>query len=58
MPSKKQIEAALTPCVMLTKQGTSCGKDGQLGLPAGVCAEHAVQIYRSVSKLMDLAVAP
>ncbi len=44
--------ASLVPCTMLTRQGTPCGKDGQEGLPAGVCPAHAVEIYRAVGRMV------
>lgn len=47
-----QVIASLVPCVMLTRQGTACGKDGQEGLPAGVCPEHAVEVFRAVNRMI------
>lgn len=44
----------LTACVMLTRQGEPCGKPGEAGLPAGICVEHAIAVFRSVSKLVDV----
>jgi hypothetical protein len=49
-----QVIASLVPCVMLTRDGQQCGKDGQEGLPAGVCPEHAVAIFRAVSRMVDV----
>jgi hypothetical protein len=48
-----QVIASLVPCVMLTRQGTACGKEGQEGLPAGVCPEHAIEVYRAVGRMVD-----
>jgi hypothetical protein len=38
-------------CAMLDRDGQPCGKLGQAGLPAGICAEHAVEVYRAVHRL-------
>ncbi|HEV2784682.1 MAG TPA: hypothetical protein VGX25_35305 [Actinophytocola sp.] len=52
--TKNHIDAEVTECVMLTRQGEPCGKPGEAGLPAGICAEHAVAVFRAVSKLVEL----
>lgn len=47
-PKPSRADAVVTACVVLTKQGEPCGKGGQVGLPAGVCPECAIRIYRAV----------
>lgn len=50
-PNLDRADAAITPCVMLNRDGDPCGRPGQAGLPVGICAEHAVAVYRAVNKL-------
>jgi hypothetical protein len=52
IPRKSRVDAAVTSCVMLTRDGAACGKPGQAGLPAGICPEHAIAVYRAVAKLV------
>ncbi|QRP47992.1 hypothetical protein [Amycolatopsis sp. FDAARGOS 1241] len=54
-PTRNQVEAATVPCTSLDRDGQPCGKPGQLGLPAGICPEHAIAVYRAVVRLMDKA---
>lgn len=42
------------PCTVLNRQGEPCGEPGQAGLPAGVCPAHAVEIFRAVSRMVDV----
>ncbi|EHR62644.1 hypothetical protein [Saccharomonospora cyanea] len=48
-----QSDAEITGCTMPTKQGDPCGKPGQVGLPVGICPEHALGVYRAVKQLVD-----
>jgi hypothetical protein len=41
-------------CTMLNRQGDACGEPGEAGLPSGICAAHAVEVFRAVSKLVDV----
>jgi hypothetical protein len=52
-PKVSRADATITACTMLTKQGDPCGKPGQVGLPPGVCPEHAIAIYRAVSAMIS-----
>lgn len=56
-PKPSSIEATVTPCQMLTRQGDPCGKPGDTGLPAGICPTHAVSVFRAVSKLVEIQAA-
>lgn len=49
-----RIDAEITACTMLTRYGDPCGKPGNLGLPAGVCPECAVRVFRAVSRLVEI----
>lgn len=49
---QSSVDSAITPCHLLTRQGEQCRKPGQVGLPSGVCPEHAVAIYRAVAQLI------
>lgn len=51
--STTAVLADLIGCQMLTRQGNPCGKPGDEGLPAGICSEHAVEVYRSVARMVD-----
>lgn len=48
-----QVIASFVACTVLNRQGVECGKPGHIGLPAGVCVEHALQIYRAVAHMID-----
>ena len=50
-PDLGRADARITPCVMLDRNGEPCGKPGEAGLPVGICAQHAVAVYRAVNKL-------
>lgn len=50
-PKQSTVDSTITPCQMLTRDGQPCLKPGQVGLPAGICPEHAVTVYRAVNKL-------
>jgi hypothetical protein len=52
-PKTSSVDSAVTACTMLTKQGDPCGKPGQVGLPPGICPEHAIAIYRSVAAMIS-----
>lgn len=54
LPTHRKAESAFVPCTMLTSQGDPCGKPGQVGLPPGVCAEHAIAVFRAVSKMITI----
>lgn len=56
-PKASRVDAEITPCQLLTRQGDPCGKPGQVGLPAGICVEHAIAVFRSVSKLVAVQAA-
>jgi hypothetical protein len=51
MPTFSQVTAAQVPCAMPTKDNQPCGKPGGLGLPAGICEQHAIQVYRAIVAL-------
>lgn len=44
-------ENSVTPCQMLTRDGEQCGRPGQPDLPAGICADCAIRVYRSVVRM-------
>lgn len=52
MPTQSQVIAALVPCTMPTRDSRPCGKPGKVGLPAGICAQHAIAVYRAVGRLI------
>jgi hypothetical protein len=52
MTTQGQVTAALVPCAMPTRDSEPCGKPGKVGLPAGICPEHAIAIYRAVAKMI------
>lgn len=54
MTTLNQVEAAATACTLPTRDGAVCGRPGQVGLPAGICSEHAVRVFRAVSKLVEV----
>lgn len=45
------VEASVTACTCLDRDGQPCGKPGAPRLPIGVCLDHAVAITRAVLKL-------
>jgi hypothetical protein len=51
MTSYAAVLNAITACTMLNSDGQPCGKPGQAGLPAGICAQHAAEVYRAVHRL-------
>lgn len=51
-PKPSSVDSSVTACVMLTRDGGVCGKPGQTGLPVGICPEHAISVFRAVSKLV------
>lgn len=56
MTTINQITASLVPCAMPTKDGEACGKPGMVGLPAGICGQHALDVHRSIRKLIQAEV--
>lgn len=46
------VDSEITQCQMLTRQGDPCRKTGDATLPAGICVEHAIAVFRAVSKLV------
>lgn len=54
MTRNRHVDAQLTTCVMLTRDGDPCGKPGQAGLPVGICPEHAIAVFRAVSRLVEI----
>lgn len=50
-PKPSSADASVVECHMLTRDGQQCRKPGQVGLPAGICPEHAVAVYRAVNRL-------
>ncbi|GAA5119072.1 hypothetical protein [Haloechinothrix salitolerans] len=46
------VASKLTPCTMLTRDGEPCGKPGDDTLPTGICVEHAIQVFRAVSRIV------
>jgi hypothetical protein len=53
-PKASRADSTITACTMLTKQGDPRGKPGQVGLPPGVCAEHAIAVFRAVSAMVNM----
>lgn len=49
-----RTDAVTVDCTMLTRDGQPCGKSGEKGLPQGICAEHAIAVFRAVTKLVDV----
>lgn len=49
-----QATANLIDCTVLNRQGEPCGQPGETGLPAGVCPAHAIEIFRAVSRMVDV----
>ena len=54
MNSHAAVDATITGCVILDRHGEPCSKPGHAGLPHGICAEHAIAVFRAVSKLVAL----
>lgn len=52
-PKVSRADSAITPCVQITRDGGTCGKPGQIGLPPGVCPEHGIAIYRAVTAMIS-----
>ncbi|PXY25161.1 hypothetical protein BAY59_24355 [Prauserella coralliicola] len=52
-PKVTRADSEVTTCVMLTAHGDKCGKPGQLGLPAGICVQHALAVFRAVNKMIS-----
>lgn len=50
--TRNRVDAALTPCTILNRQGSPCGKPGHPLLLSGVCPEHGIEIYRAMAKLV------
>jgi hypothetical protein len=53
-PKASRADSTITGCTMLTKQGDACGKPGQIGLPVGICVEHALAVLRAVSAMVNM----
>lgn len=48
----------LIPCAMPDDNGETCGRPGEDMLPAGICAVHALAVYRALRGLVDDRAAP
>lgn len=44
------LEVLMT-CELPNRDGERCGQSGVLGLPSGICARHAVEVFRAVVRL-------
>jgi hypothetical protein len=53
--SISQVVADQINCQMLTRDGQRCNKPGEAGLPSGICAAHASEVFRAVNRLIDVA---
>lgn len=47
-PKPTAAENTVVPCQMLTRQGDPCGRPGRHDLPAGICDQCAIRVYRSI----------
>lgn len=56
MPTFNQITAANVPCALPNSDGQPCGKPGMVGLPGGICGQHAIEVHRSVKHMIDTEV--
>jgi hypothetical protein len=48
-----QATANLIDCTVLNRHGSPCGQPGEAGMPAGICAAHAIEVYRAVGRLIQ-----
>lgn len=56
MSTQSQVIAAMVPCTMPNHEGEPCGKPGMVGLPAGICGAHALDVHRAVRTMIDVQV--
>lgn len=51
-PTKPSSAAnAVIGCTVLNQQGEACGRPGRADLPAGICDQCAIRVYRAVVAL-------
>jgi len=50
-PKPSSAVNTVMPCQLLTRQGDACGRAGRPELPAGICDQHAIAIYRAVVRM-------
>lgn len=50
------VEASVTACTILNRDGEPCGQPGSPRLPLGVCTSCAITVTRAVLKLGGITI--